>query len=83
MDATQLKSFLHQLIDEVNDIKTLEKFKSLFNAVMLSETKTDWWDDLNEHEKKDFEEAFSEMDDESNWVSHKEVMKLSRTWLKK
>ena len=39
MDTAHLKSILHQLIDEVNDIKTLEKFKSLFNATKLSETK--------------------------------------------
>lgn len=83
MNIAQLKSSLHQLVDEINDADTLRKIKNILNALTLSNEKKDWWDDLTADEKKDLEEAVAEVDDEKYWTGHSEVIKMARSWLKK
>jgi hypothetical protein len=83
MKIAQLKSSLHQLVDEINDADTLRKIKNILSALTLSNEKKDWWDDLTADEKKDLEEAVAEADDEKQWTSHSEVIKMARSWLKK
>lgn len=60
MNVLELKSDLHHLIDKIND-------KSILNAVRTilskqAEKSTDWWDMVNEEDKKAIKEGLEQLD---------------------
>ena len=72
MNAIELKSDLHQLIDKVNDVSILKAIK----VILAKETskETDWTDTLSEDLQSELEESIAEAD-QGKTIPHKEAMK--------
>jgi hypothetical protein len=81
MDKKKIKEKLHQYIDNLEDEAALQM---LHEAAVEYETaeKRDIVDDLTPEQFKRLEESIKQLDN-GQWKSHDEVMKLSRTWLRK
>lgn len=67
MNALELKSDLHQLVDKVNDINLLNAVK-----VILSK-EADWADNLSESLKAELKASIKEADTEKI-ISHEDAM---------
>lgn len=82
MSITELKQVCHVLVEQIDDKKVLEDFVESIKNYNESSS-VDFWNELTESQKKDLEEAWIESEDESNLISHDEVMKQAREWIKK
>jgi len=71
MNAVELKSDLHQLIDKINDVSILNAVKVL---LAKGEAATDWWDEIGQEEKQAIEKGLAEAD-RGEVIPHEEVMK--------
>ena len=80
MKLEQLKSELHQFIDNSEDSELLEKLKLAFQK---ANSKKDWWHDLTQAEREDIKQGLYEIEDEENLVDHSKVMEEARKWKKK
>lgn len=72
MNALELKSDLHNLVDKVNDISILNAIK----VILTKETEKsyDWADSLSEPLKAELEASILEAD-QGKTISHEEAMK--------
>jgi len=71
MKAIELKSDLHRLIDNVNDVSILNAIKVIL--AKETEKKYDWADTLSNELRTELEESISEADN-GETVSHNEAM---------
>ncbi|NTW31643.1 MAG: hypothetical protein HGB12_03300 [Bacteroidetes bacterium] len=79
MDTAELKSNLHKLIVETDDISVLSKIQAYIST--LKSKKIDWWDDISNMEKKAIESGLKQLDNGegvSDEVVNKKVNKLLR-----
>ncbi len=84
MALTEIKNDIHHLIDEFQNEKILLQFYELLKTMKdNNEQDRDFWDQLSEEQKQDLDLAMLESEDEKNWISHEEVMKDAKQWLKK
>jgi TRAP-type C4-dicarboxylate transport system substrate-binding protein len=85
MTQTELKQSIHNIIDSLEDEALLAKLHTVM--VIMKENQAvagnDWWAQLSEERKAELEIAMKESEDENNLISHEEVMRESRKWLKK
>lgn len=77
MSTTELKSSLHQLIDEVQDSKTLKAIYTLLSKREVVEV--DFWDELSDAQKASVERGIAQAN-RGEFKSHKEVMKKYQKW---
>ena len=72
MNTVELKSDLHNIIDNINDTDMLSAFKSLFSQMIDNDI--DWWDLLSETEKTLIEKGINQLDNREG-ISHSDVRK--------
>lgn len=72
MNALELKSDLHRLIDKINDVSILNAVKVLL--AKESAIEEDWADSLSEDQKSELEESILEAD-QGKTITHEEAMK--------
>jgi hypothetical protein len=70
MDAVEIKSDLHKLIDKVNDISVLSAIKTLLSKQVVAD---DWWDELPENVQESIEIGLKQSK-EGNTIAHDVVM---------
>lgn len=83
MKTENLKLNLHQLIDEIENIKILETFYILLKEFNNRKMKIDFWDNFTNGQRIELQEAWEESEKEENLISHKKVMEESKKWLRK
>ncbi len=71
MDAIELKSDLHNLIDKVNDTSILMTIR---NILSKQTEESDWYDQLSESERKLIDQGLAEADS-GDLIPHQEVMR--------
>jgi predicted transcriptional regulator len=74
MKIIELKSDLHQLIDNINDVTILNAVKVLLSK---KEEGSDWWNEISEAERKLIEQGLAEAD-RGEFIPHEQVMKEAR-----
>ena len=75
MSVLEQKGEILEWIGEIQDETTLERLRSLIGKFLKKKVaEPDWWDELSPEEQADLQEGLREMEDESKWVSHKEVV---------
>lgn len=79
MSSAELKSTLHKLIVETDDINILVKIKEVFFA--LKSDTVDWADLISDKEKKMIETGLKQAD-EGNLISHDQVRTSINEWIK-
>ena len=72
MSAAEIKTELYQLIDAINDSKTLKAIHTLLTSG--KKQKTDWWDSISVDEKKAIEIGLKQLKD-GKGIPHHEVRK--------
>ncbi len=77
MSSAELKSTLHRLIVETDDINILVKIKEIFFA--LKEGKVDWADLISDKEKRMIELGLKQSK-EGKVISHKEMRSKIDQW---
>ncbi len=77
MSTAELKSTLHKLIVETDDINILVKLKEVFFA--LKSGQLDWADLISDDEKRKIELGLKQAE-EGNFISHEEVRKNIDQW---
>lgn len=81
MDKKKLKEKLHQYIDNLEDEAALQMLHEATVEYEKAE-KSDTGEDLTPEQLERLNESLNQLDN-GQWKSHDEVMKLSRTWLRK
>lgn len=79
MDKEMLKKKLHEQIDALDDELSLQM---LHDAAVDYGKLEDFQNELNPEQVKRLQDSIQQLDN-GKWKSHEEVMKLSRTWLRK
>jgi hypothetical protein len=79
MDKETLKKKLHEQIDALDDELSLQ---ILHEAAVDYGKLEDFHNELNPEQVKRLRDSIQQLDN-GQWKSHEEVMKLSRTWLRK
>ncbi|MBN2681504.1 MAG: hypothetical protein JXR58_03285 [Bacteroidales bacterium] len=59
MTTAELKSYLHRLVVETEDVDILEKVQSYFSV--LRSRKVDWWDSITESEERTIKQGLIEL----------------------
>lgn len=72
MSTAELKSNLHNLIDAINDSKTLKAIYSMIAKQKKQEA--DWWDELPDEIKAAIDEGIAQAD-RGELIPHEQVMK--------
>ncbi len=80
MTLTELKSNLHNLIDQVESKNLLEEYYAELKRI-VSSSKHKIWDTLSEEEKKEILMSYEESEDEKNLVDSNMVMEKYKKWL--
>lgn len=70
MSSAEIKSDLHKLIVETEDLDILLKIKEYFS--LLKYQKTDWWDALDEKARKNIEKGIEQLH-EGQLITHEEI----------
>ncbi len=78
MSSAELKSTLHKLIVETDDINILVKLKEVFFA--LKSGQLDWADLISNDERTKIETGLKQADKE-NLISHEQVRKRIDQWI--
>ena len=73
MTSTQLKSSLHQLIDNSKNNKLLSVIYDLLSSDTKNSSSKDWWDSLSTEQKEEVEKALHDLES-GKGISHKTVM---------
>jgi predicted phosphohydrolase len=79
MDSTQIKTHLHQLIDETNDLQLLT---DLVEQIEETKSGTDWWDTLSKGQQQRVLQS-EEQYKNGQVVSNETVLEKIRQWLQK
>jgi len=74
MNIETTKIELMHLLLQTQKESVLEKIKSIFEK-----EQTDWWNDLNEEEKKEMKEGLSQADN-GDYISNESVMNSFDKW---
>jgi len=74
MDTIELKSYLHELIDSIDDNNVLNAVYLLLAKLQSKTEEIDFWDDLPEHVKAGIEEGLTQAE-RGEGIPHSEVMK--------
>jgi len=82
MTAVALKNDFHKLIDSIDNIEKLNVF---YNVISENKNTTDGmlWNGLTKAQQQELLLADAESEDEANHISHQQIMKKHRKWLKK
>lgn len=80
MKLEQLKSELHQFIENSEDGELLEKLKLAFQK---NDNKKDWWHEMTAAEQEDIKQGLYEIEDEENLIDHSKVMEEAKKWEKR
>jgi hypothetical protein len=80
MTLTELKSNLHNLIDQVESKNLLEEYYAELKRI-VSSSKHKIWDTLSEEEKKEILMSYEESEDAKNLVDSDMVMEKYKKWL--
>ena len=83
MKTIELRLNFHHLIDEIENEKILTQFYDLLKTFKRKNDKKDFWDLFSKKQKLELELAWEESEKEENLVSHDEIMKEAKKWLKK
>jgi len=76
MDLINIKSDLHAIIDQTNDVKVLEAVKTLLQSKM---EERDFWDQLPGFQKRSIERGLLQAA-RGETIPHEEVMKKFEKW---
>ena len=76
MSVIGLKAGLIAQISEVEDEAVLLQIKALLEEAI------DWEDRMTPEQEAEMRQAIAESEDEENLISHEEVMKQAREWLR-
>lgn len=81
MDKEKLKEKLHEYINNLEDINALQM---LHEAVVAYEKtgESSVYDELTPEQEERLQESLRQLNN-GQWKSHEDVMKESRTWLRK
>jgi predicted transcriptional regulator len=71
MDTIEIKTDLHSMIDQINDVRLLQAIRVL---LLCKSGKTDWFDDLSKEEKELLEQGIKESDN-GKVFSQNEILK--------
>lgn len=71
MSIAEIKNNLHKLVVETNDEKILKTIQKIFNE-LNNEEESDWWEELNEKDKKNINRGLKESE-EGIFVSDDDV----------
>ncbi len=74
MDTLELKSYLHELIDDIEDNHVLNAIYLLLAKLQSKVEEKDFWDELPEHVKTGIEEGLSQSE-RGEGITHDEMMK--------
>jgi len=77
MDAIEIKSDLHSLIDKVNDISLLNALKTI---LIKQTSETDFWDDLPLSVQESAKRGMMQVE-KGETRTHEEVMQKHKKWL--
>ena len=77
MSTTEIKSYLHQLISDMDDESLLNKAKSLLTSLVKGK-EVDFWDELSDEDKADIDAGSKDIE-EGRTFPHEEVMKEIKT----
>ena len=77
MSTAELKSTLHKLIVETDDVNILSKIKEVFYA--LKSDQVDWADLISDNEKKMIDAGLKDAN-EGKLISHDQVRKRIYKW---
>ena len=76
MQALNLKTDIHQMIDKLNDKNILSAIRSLLKA-QLQKKEVDFWDELSVEQQEVIEESLQQIKD-GKVFSHDNVMKETK-----
>jgi predicted transcriptional regulator len=76
MEIMSIKSDLHAIIDQTNDVKVLEAVKTLLQSKM---EERDFWDQLPDFQKRSIERGLLQAS-RGETLTHEEVMKKFEKW---
>ncbi len=77
MNTTQIKTQLHNAIDNISDVNMLKAIYTIVSKFLKSEKK-DFYDELSKEEKEAIEEGIAQLD-KGETVSYQEVKKELKT----
>lgn len=80
MSLAEIKNDLHRLIVETNDEHILKTIQKVFKD-LNKEGESDWWQELNEKDKKNIERGLKESK-KGILLSDEEVQKGVKEWFK-
>ena len=80
MNTAELKSNLHRMIVETDDLSILDKIQAYFTQ--LKSNSIDWWDMLSETDKKNIEKGQNQLQN-GNKIPHELVRKRVNNLLEK
>ncbi|MFN3851725.1 MAG: hypothetical protein ACK4NY_19970 [Spirosomataceae bacterium] len=80
-ELLELKSRIHQKIDEINDEK---KLLHIFRESMIEEFEDiDVWDELSDEQRIKLEKSLKESESKEDLVDNEEVFEKYKKWLTK
>jgi len=79
MEIQSIKSELHAIIDQANDLKVLEAIRTLLRS---KTDEQDFWNQLPDIQKKSIERGLKQADN-GQTTPHEDVMKKYEKWLSK
>jgi len=79
MEIQSIKSELHAIIDQANDMKVFEGIRTLLRSKTEEQ---DFWDQLPDIQKKSIERGVKQADN-GQTIPHEDVMKKCEKWLSK
>jgi len=78
MNVTELRSDLHNMIDNITDSNILNAVKTLLAG--KTATQTDWWNVISDEEREEIEQGLSEAE-RGEVITNEEVMAKYKKWL--
>ncbi len=76
-DITSLREEIKTMIDKAD-----EKTIRMTYAMLEAGAEEDWWDEMNEVEKKEIDEAIAESENDKNHISFKAFQDEFKSWRK-
>ncbi|MDD2564581.1 MAG: hypothetical protein PHU27_10240 [Salinivirgaceae bacterium] len=78
MNVIELRSDIHNIIDNITDENILQAVKILLSSNRVD--KADWWETISEEERKEIEIGLAEAE-RGDVIPHEEVMEKYQKWL--
>jgi predicted transcriptional regulator len=80
MSTAELKSQLHKLIVETDDVNALTKIRAFINK--LKKNDGDWWDEIDDSTKEEIQVGIDQADN-GDFIEHAEATKRLDEFFKK